>query len=193
MNIEWNNIKKIGQSKIVGMTIMVPIFGYLIFFNDFLINFFKDYMSFLQTISKNNITINDKLFYLYFGFSFLGVASILYKIFSPNLINEYISMREYIKDEKELLTNTNIRNLFNKLKNMNIKEVEILQDKIIPVDIIEKSTIIEIMKTNWDYYNNLYKFIRCTIVVFYIIGFIFISVPSMNMFYNIFLIFFKIS
>lgn len=191
MDITWNNIKKIGQSKIVSMTIFIPIFGYLIFFNDFIIDFIQKSTIFLENelISHNLNTVDNKLYFLYFGFSFLGIASILYKIFTPNLINEYLSLREYIKEEKELMTDKNIRDLCDKLIDLKVTDISILQNKIIPVEQIENSTIIEIMKVNWDYYNTKYLYIRYIIIFCYFVGFILVSIPSIKMFYKILIIF----
>lgn len=191
MDIAWNNIKKIGQSKIVSMTIFIPIFGYLIFFNDFIIDFIQKSTIFLENelISHNLNTVDNKLYFLYFGFSFLGIASILYKIFTPNLINEYLSLREYIKEEKELMTDKNIRDLCDKLIDLKVTDISILQNKIIPVEQIENSTIIEIMKVNWDYYNTKYLYIRYIIIFCYFVGFILVSIPSIKMFYKILIIF----
>ena len=196
MQITWNDLKRIGQSKLLQLTILIPIFGYMIFFNHELVSIVEKSTNYLYDKniinSKILFTNSYKLYYLYFGFSLLGIASILYKIISPNLINEYLSLREYIEKESSIMNQNNTKTLFNRLKNEKVKGIEILQDNIIPVQSITENTIIDIMTINWKHNNTLYKKTKITIFLLYTFGFILIAIPSLKMFYNTIVIFIKI-
>lgn len=196
MQITWSALKRIGQSKLLQLTILIPIFGYMIFFNYELVDIVKKSTNYLydkNIINTKVLFINSyKLYYLYFGFSLLGIASILYKIVSPDLINEYLSLREYIEKETNIMNYNNTKRLFNQLKDEGIEEVETLQDKIIPVESINNTTIIDIMTINWNYNNKLYNKTKITIFCLYTFGFILIAIPSLKMFYNTIVIFIKI-
>ena len=196
MQITWSALKRIGQSKLLQLTILIPIFGYMIFFNYELVDIVEKSTNYLydkNIINTKVLFINSyKLYYLYFGFSLLGIASILYKIVSPDLINEYLSLREYIEKETNIMNYNNTKRLFNQLKDEGIEEVETLQDKIIPVESINNTTIIDIMTINWNYNNKLYNKTKITIFCLYTFGFILIAIPSLKMFYNTIIIFIKI-
>lgn len=193
--ISWNSLKKIGQSKLVNLTIFVPLFGYMIFFNDYLVSLIEISISYLNKfdVNYNNTFLDNSniLFYFYFGFSLIGIASIMYKLFSPDLINEYSSMREYIEKEKDVMNRDNILSLYEKLDHDNNQEIKKVQDKILPVDIIENETLVSIMTINWEYYNTKLKIIQSIIFIFYVFGFLLVSVPSLKMFYNIMIVFFR--
>jgi len=195
VNITWGNLKIIGQSKLVSMTIIIPLFGYIIFFNEQLISIIEVSNSYLNQfkIIHTDITLNNsnKLFYIYFGLSFLGIASILYKLVSPSLINEYKSMREYIDKEKMIMNLNNTNILFNKLKDDNNKDVDLLQDKIVPVSEISDDTLIGIMSINWKHNNELFQKTRMLVFSLYIVGFLLLFIPSIRMFYNVGVIFFN--
>ena len=194
MNIAWSELKKVGQSKLVNMTILIPLFGYIIFFNDKLTSIVEistSYLSQFQTIESNiSFDTSNNLFYIYFGLSLLGIASILYKLASPSLINEYISMREYIDKERNIMNLCNTTSLYNLLTDQKNSKVSSLQDKIIPVEEIDIDTVVGIMSINWEHNNTLYKKTRVLILLLYIFGFFLISIPSIKMFFAIIIIFF---
>lgn len=194
MEITWYKLKKIGQSKIVNLTIFIPLFGYMIFFNNQLVSLIEISTAYLD---KFNIDFNalldnsGTLFYLYFGFSFLGIATILYKLFSSDLINEYTSMREYIEKEKDIMNYANTLSLYEKLLQKNNQQIKKLQNQIVPVEKIENETLVSIMSINWQYQNTKLKIIQIIVFSLYLFGFLLISIPSIKMFYNILVIFFK--
>ena len=100
------------------LTIFVPIFGYLILFNEQVAQLFEvsaqvvdfsgksDSLGLEESISKDTKT---RLYYFYFGFSFLGIGSLIYQMFCPSLIKDYSSEREYIREEVGLVTEKRLR------------------------------------------------------------------------------------
>jgi len=41
LNPTWDILRKVGQSRLIGLTILVPVIGYMILFNDHLIHWFE--------------------------------------------------------------------------------------------------------------------------------------------------------
>lgn len=190
----WISLKKIGQSKIVTMTIIIPLFGYMIFFNESMIKLFELSTSYLNQYSSTtnmDFEYSNKLFYLYFGFSFIGIASLIYRIVSPDLINEYKSLREYIDKEKNIMSLTNVTQLYNLLKDNSNNKVDKLQDNIIPVETVSSETVTNIMSINWEHHNTSFVKTRNIIFYLYIFGFVLVFIPSIQMFYSICIIFFS--
>lgn len=78
--LEWTQLRSVGNSKIVQASILFPLIGYLILFNDQVIHL-------LSTASLDRASPNDglianlwarKLYFLYFGLMSLGFGSLGY-------------------------------------------------------------------------------------------------------------------
>ena len=202
----WSNLKKIGRSKIVSLTIFMPIFGYMIMFNEHLIGFFElSSQAFTDSVnavqgenSKEPITIDTKtrLYYFYFGFSFIGVASLIYQMFCPSMIKEYESGGEYIQEQKPLLTENRLINLSENLE----KEGVIDSAKIKSVrasyeigwQLGEKegknkrdAAVIDLLDLHWESENTSDKAARLLVFLFYMFGFFILAIPSYMMFKNV--------
>lgn len=111
--ISWSTIRRIGQSRILALTIIVPFLGSLLLFNQYVVD--------LLTISPNLVQrwfhIADanpsetaqritfaRLYYVYFGLSLLGMGSALFALFCPLDVKSYASPIEYIREEAPLLS-----------------------------------------------------------------------------------------
>ncbi len=120
---KWDGLRRIGQSKLMNLTILVPLLGYLILFNEQLIEYFelsKEVFPNIDDGSKLSNETKSRLFYFYFGFSFLGVASLFYQLFCPSLLKEHGSAGDYVNEELDLMTQQRVDDMimrFHKLSN----------------------------------------------------------------------------
>ena len=202
----WEGLRKIGQSKLISLTIFIPVIGYMIIFNEQLILLFelsKDLFSNISTIeigegiSQDNKT---RLFYFYFGFTFLGVGSLLYQLFCPSIIKEHGSDREFIREEVDLMTGKRTWLVLEFLKNNAVDKERDFQD----IDRLletqgtgstqsQKENLnaakTDIMLMQWQFENWSNNKTRCFIALFYSLGFGILIVPSLEMFYKVFLAF----
>jgi hypothetical protein len=111
--IPWSAIRRIGQSRLLKLTIIVPFLGSLLLFNERVVD--------LLTLSTDvvgrwlPVGIDDpkaeargltltRLYYLYFGGTFLGIGSALFALLCPLDIKTYGSPREHIEAEGPLVT-----------------------------------------------------------------------------------------
>lgn len=199
MNIQnpnWALIRRIGESKILNMTMLIPFFGYMIIFNEQIVHLFevsKDI--FLHTIdatSTGNTGISNdakmRLFYFYFGFTFLGIGSLTYQLLCPDLIKEYASNREFIREEISLMTPKRIQETIEHLKKNNSNDDE-LKDIIWRVErsgIESQQPVIDLMMMQWTHENKSTSIIRALTAIMYALGFIILSIPSIAMFTKVF-------
>ena len=201
----WENIRKIGRSKIMTLTIFIPIIGYMIIFNEQLIHLFELSENLFSSITVTNSTDKDvvsedsktRLFYFYFGFTFLGLGSLLFQVFCPNLIKEHGSDREFIKEELSLMTTKRAKSildfLHNKVPEKNDELVKLQNDIGFPNSVFSndnmdkryKSATINLMLMQWQYENWSSKNARRFINFFYCIGFLVLAIPSIEMFYKV--------
>jgi len=96
----WSFIRIIGSQKIVQFTILVPLIGYYIIFS-------QQFCEFTNTIGDIDLGLkcseypSTKTFIIYFGFTFIAVAQLLYAIFCPALIKTYGDKYDYINKESQ--------------------------------------------------------------------------------------------
>ena len=210
LNPEWEIIRKIGNSKILSLTIFIPVIGYMIIFNEQLVHMFelsKDIFvnTDLQNSERNTISNDTKtrLFYFYFGFTFLGIGSLLYQIFCPSLIKEHISDREYIQDGVALMTKKRFniirKHLSKNVDKSHFAELADLKYKFaISAEMNlehgknkRESLATDLMHLEWQYENSTNRILRSLIFILYGLGFITLAIPSLEMFGQVFLAFIK--
>ena len=76
----WDELRRLGNHKLVQLTVVVPIVGYLILLNKQLAAYYALYFD------ANATDISYRLYCLYFGFTFLGIASLLFNLLCPKLV-----------------------------------------------------------------------------------------------------------
>lgn len=104
--IPWSAIRRIGQSRLLSLTIVVPFLGSVILFNHAAVD--------LLTLSPelvrrwlhldgqaeefravaHNLTLS-RLYYVYFGLSFLGFGSSLFALFCPIVVKDHSSATHF--------------------------------------------------------------------------------------------------
>lgn len=104
--VPWSAIRRIGQSRLLALTIVVPFLGSLLIFNQHVVDFLSLSPDFMKRIFPSGDAIEqsrqatlNRLYYAYFGLSFLGIASFLFSLACPRQIKEHTSAREYAEHE----------------------------------------------------------------------------------------------
>lgn len=202
--LTWKTLKIIGSSRIVGFTAIVPFLGYLLLFNENIIHYFFISPKVIEskTVLEESIS---RLYYLYFGLSFLGLSSILFALVCPIEIKELSSEYEYIEKEIKVMTHERLHILtevyINKITEGSILYKELSSyvshyndaGKIAEEaywndeagraaykkEIID-SSILNILKFDWSFKNQRNPRVRITIACGYIVGFILIAIPSIS-------------
>ncbi|MFK4522163.1 hypothetical protein ABIF90_000144 [Bradyrhizobium japonicum] len=105
--VPWSAIRRIGQSKLLAFTIIVPFLGSIILFNQTTVAALslspELVRRWLHLGSEGSEQINDaahaltlsRLYYIYFGLSFLGFGSALFGLFCPTTIKDHSSVTAY--------------------------------------------------------------------------------------------------
>jgi hypothetical protein len=102
--IPWSAIRRIGQSRLLGLTIVVPFLGSLMLFNQSVVDVLTLspelvrrwlQLSASETADAARKLTLSRLYYVYFGLSFLGIGSALFVLFCPLEIKNYSTPIEY--------------------------------------------------------------------------------------------------
>lgn len=102
----WNTLRIIGNSWPARLSILIPLVGYFIIFNDtFSHSSFAKLIAELEQKKPEElgISISPRLFQIYFGLCFVAVASALYALTCPGIIKRHSSAGEYVSTEGDHL------------------------------------------------------------------------------------------
>lgn len=119
--IPWSSIRRIGQSRLLALTVVVPFLGSIILFNHNVV----EALAFSPQVIRGwfHLPINDqggldsvthaltlsRLYYVYFGLSFLGFASAFFALFCPTTIKDHSSITSYQLDESPFASKPKFR------------------------------------------------------------------------------------
>ncbi|MBR1170502.1 hypothetical protein [Bradyrhizobium liaoningense] len=113
--IPWSAIRRIGQSRLLSLTIVVPFLGSMILFNQAVVDvlmlspemvrrwFPVDGPPEQLRAVAHNLTLS-RLYYVYFGLSFLGFGSSLFALFCPTIVKDYSSAASFQAAEMNVAT-----------------------------------------------------------------------------------------
>lgn len=94
----WTGLRALGGSWVVKSTVLVPILGYFIIFNDGVIQFVQDNSALCR---EGGCRISWKLYVTYFGLCSAAVGSLMFSAFCPHIIKRYPTSREFFNADKE--------------------------------------------------------------------------------------------
>jgi ABC-type multidrug transport system fused ATPase/permease subunit len=208
LNPTWETLKLIGKSKVVGLTSLIPFVGYLLLFNENIISYISLSREFAGAASEVSATIS-RLYYLYFGLTFLGISSILYLFFCPKEIKENISEYEYSNKEVNVMTHARLGSFNGKYQLILSSGTESLEElgkyfnsyansyntaaknaathelALEHAKELELHAKLDILRFHWNYVNNERYWLRCLIMSGYVAGFFLVLIPSAIVFCNV--------
>jgi hypothetical protein len=99
--MKWSTLRTIAQSRAAEITILVPIIGFFIVFNQNFIELVRLTPTFAESLagrasqvgSAANAEVTQvtlgRLYFLYFGLSFVGFASLLFRMGCPDIVKRH--------------------------------------------------------------------------------------------------------
>jgi hypothetical protein len=98
----WTTLRPVGNSWPARLTILLPLVGYFIIFNDALaqsklVNLIREIEG--RTPDSLGLSISPRVFQIYFGLCFVAAASALYAWRCPGVVKRHSSAGEYLANE----------------------------------------------------------------------------------------------
>lgn len=109
----WSDLRKLGQSNLLALTIFAPLIGWLIIFNNKVIDLLFLSSSVFGS-AAGDLTIG-RIKLVYFGLFSLGISSFLFRLFCPDEIQEFSSQSKFIDGESSLITQARVTCLIQKI------------------------------------------------------------------------------
>jgi hypothetical protein len=187
----WTVLRPIGNSWAARLTILIPLVGYFIIFNDELSHsHLATLITELEGKTPENLglSISPRLFQVYFGLCFVAVATALYAWACPGVIKRHPSAGEYIANEGHYLGEYGVREMEIALAQTN-HDFDDFRQRIrnrISQDYSPQEALTEIKNASlfarYNAENQRYPFLRPVIASFYLVGFIILLIPAIRVF-----------
>lgn len=92
----WSRLREAGNSNLVQLTILIPLIGYLIIFNEQV----ASYLELIKEVSGGQavegLSVSPRLLLIYFGLCLISFGAILYRRYCPIEIKRYGSSTEFV-------------------------------------------------------------------------------------------------
>lgn len=200
---QWSVIWRVAHLKIVQITIVMPIIGYAIIFNQWLI----EHSSLIVG------AMDEKLYFLYYGFCCLAIASILFNTVCPEVIRDNGQVKEYVASEYSIANGARMQfllmemyqlslrtkfrfgekygkavsNLFNLDLPRSLEDAEgDLQFAVIPLQATITETVYsEFFIANFDLQDDSKPIWRVIVFITLLIGLVLLAIPTLRTFTEI--------
>jgi hypothetical protein len=197
----WHNLRSIGNSTLARMTIVIPVVGYLILFNEKL----QDYLQISTELLGHPQAGSGlpRLLAIYFGLCFVAVASTLFALFCPLQVKKYASAEEYIASDEPHLSLHGKGQIEHRIKNGDAETQKLYADlQGIDTNRPKPDNLEEARRRGAEYFRvsmQIYfdmldrsgSFVRWAVAAFYGIGFIALSVPAGLVFWRVSVVLFQ--
>lgn len=181
---KWSALKGVMSSKFARLTVIIPIIGWLLIYNDNLIQLFEELLG--EELPEE---LNWKVYIFYVGLFCISVSSILYAIFCPKEISAHTSDVNYVKSYRLLFTEKFEKSLSQELgskafmwgdpaeeyRNKKTKKFSLVRRHE-----ANEEDIIDTLLNNYDRKNASWPIIRIIALLVFCLGVVLASVPTLS-------------
>jgi len=187
----WTTLRPVGNSSAARLTILLPLIGYFIVFNDgFSHSQLAKLIVEIEGKKPDNLglSVSPRLFQIYFGLCFVAVASALYAWACPVVVKRHSSAGEYLSAEGVHLGEYATRDLEVKLAQTNddFDQFRIRIQNRIGEDYSPQEAGAEVknatLTTHFETENSKLWWVRASIALLYLTGFLILLVPALKIF-----------
>jgi hypothetical protein len=113
----WSNLRAMGNSPAVKMTIFIPLVGYMVIFNEKILSYIQLSEHIFGKEVLNGASANDslRLILIYFGLSFLAAGSIIYQFFCPDEVKRFATSIDYVAAARSNIGEFSLKQIENRL------------------------------------------------------------------------------
>jgi len=187
----WVRLRFVSNSTAAKATIVVPLIGYLIIFNETIAQF----LNLARSVEAHNgAEVSYRLILIYLGLCAISVGVLIYGSFCPDEVKQYPSASAYVLGDGPSLRGYVINNI-GKLLEMSAQRPTLaassdeLQEKSrrgLPIaDEDYERYRIEVLHLHFEYLNESHPLARKFCFGFYVLGFGLLAIPSAIVFWRV--------
>ena len=116
--VKWTTLRSIGNSPTVRLTIVIPLVGYMIIFNDTVVQYLQLTPELFGEEQRaqieervRSVRVSARLLLIYFGLCLIALASTVYAFLCPQEIKRYAMATDYVAGSVEHMSDSVIANL----------------------------------------------------------------------------------
>lgn len=102
---EWDSIRALGSNRLVQLTVVLPVIGYLILFSSSLRQYF------VLFVDPGTEPVFWRLYLLYFGFCFLAVGSLIFAWRCPSEVKTHGAGFAYLEREGSAISEARLQSI----------------------------------------------------------------------------------
>src|SRR5215210_278815 len=91
----WSTLRTLGNSWVVKVTVLIPLIGYFIVFNEKILHYVKLANEFTR-FEPPEVTLPPRLLQVYFALCFISVGAAIYNLMCPATIKRYDTPTTYV-------------------------------------------------------------------------------------------------
>lgn len=187
----WQALSRVGESSVSKLTVIIPVIGYLIIFNENIAQYLT--IKFPSLVNSNPFEFSP-IYYTYFGLLLFSIATILFNITCPETISSSKDQFDFIEKEYSYISRSNYEKIDKKIKEKyKDAKVRIIDSRDDPYNRItdidnhnnrdywrgeNSDKIMTLIKDYYDYENNSMWIIRGAISIIYFISFLLLALPT---------------
>ena len=111
--VSWRLLRSIGNSRAAKLTVLIPLVGYLILLNDDIVAHLALSKNVFGDGADETLT---RLLAIYVGLVFIAVASVVFAIWCPREVKRYGSAEEYVAGDEPFMSDREIGMIQSRLK-----------------------------------------------------------------------------
>ena len=170
----WDTLRAIGNSRIVQLSALVPFIGYILLFGESTAHLFHMVGGHVTTgIGLWDRLLETTVYFLYFGLFAMGIGALAYQMFCPDIVKKYPDAESFILAEKAITAESDLEVMVH-YAGMD----EFIDDAGIVRTPNDEDGILRVMRGFYRQSAVYSPRRRWITTVFFYIGFLLISVPS---------------
>ena len=186
-NLTWSQLRSISNSSAARMTVLIPIIGYLIIFNQKIIT----YLHIVREVGGQEVAEahpSSKLLIIYVGLTFVAIGAALYQIFCPPDVKHYGDTNAYVGGVKSTIREYEMRKIEERLRKsifasrlLDVRDMFKFTKPDMMLDADDRAAIDNgILHLNFEYLDKEHAGIRAVAAWAFALGFACLAVPSMG-------------
>jgi hypothetical protein len=172
----WSTLREIGNSSLVKMTILIPLAGYLIIFNQRVVELLtlSGELAGLRTPQE----LPTRLLLMYFGLCLVAIGSAIYNWRCPSIVKRYSSAAEYVNNELDHTPDFTLFDIDHELRKRRYRVEE--REAFRPND-LNKS----ILTLYYGFLNERHVWARAAAMAAFATGVALLTFPSLRIFWSV--------
>lgn len=168
----WSDLRGISNSYPAKSTIVIPLIGYYILFNEYLVK----WLHLAQQVGGSTPAdhIPRRVLWLYMGLCSIAIGTFIYALRCPPEVKKYGDFKDYVNGDGPALTDDAVEEIKEELGKAGY-------------DTFRYSLNKEIFSMHFDYLNNLHPSSRIGVTLCFAVGFLILGILSAQVFFRVLL------